>query len=141
MTNSTGLVAAGFAMVVLVAAVGLCLYLRRVAEMRRKRIHPQAVALSAQMAAVAEDTRASDNFRNLFEIPVLFYALVAVALATRYTPDWLVQGAWGFVALRYLHSFIQCTYNRVMHRLPAFMAGFVLLLALWVAFFLNLPAA
>lgn len=139
MTNSTSLIAACFAMVVLVALVGLCLYLRRVAEMRRKRIHPQAVALSAQMAAVAEDTRASDNFRNLFEIPVLFYALAGMALAVGHTPDWLVEGAWGFVALRYLHSFIQCTYNRVLHRLPAFIAGFVLLLALWVAFFFSLP--
>jgi hypothetical protein len=139
MNNSSSLIATGFAMVILVAVVGLRLYLCRVSEMRRKRVPPQAVALSAQMAAVAEDTRASDNFRNLFEIPVLFYALVAMALAVRHTPDWLVQGAWGFVALRYLHSFIQCTYNRVFHRLPAFIAGFVLLLALWVAFFLSLP--
>jgi hypothetical protein len=139
MSNTTGLIATCFAMAILVAVVGLRLYLCRVSEMRRKRVPPQAVALSAQMAAVAEDTRASDNFRNLFEIPVLFYALVAMALAVRHTPDWLVQGAWGFVALRYLHSFIQCTYNRVFHRLPAFIAGFVLLLALWVAFFLSLP--
>jgi hypothetical protein len=139
MSNAHSLVATSFAMLVLVVGVGLCLYLRRVAEMRRKRIHPQAVALSAQMAAVAEDTRASDNFRNLFEIPVLFYALVAVAIGVGHTPGWLVNGAWVFVALRYLHSFIQCTYNRVMHRLPAFMAGFVVLVVLWVAFFLTLP--
>ena len=139
MSNTTSLIATCFAMAILVAAVGLRLYLCRVSEMRRKRVPPQAVALSAQMAAVAEDTRASDNFRNLFEIPVLFYALIAMALAVRHTPDWLVQGAWGFVALRYLHSFIQCTYNRVFHRLPAFLAGFVLLLTLWVAFFLSLP--
>jgi len=140
MSNQSSLVAACFAMVVLVALVGARLYLSRVAEMRRKRILPQAVALSAQMAAVAEDTRASDNFRNLFEVPVLFYALVAVALAEGFTPDWLIGGAWGFVALRYLHSFIQCTYNRVMHRLPVFLLGFLLLLGLWTGFFLSRPA-
>ena len=139
MTNTTSLIAACLSMVGLVALVGLRLLYCRVSELRGKRIHPQATAQSAQMAALTEDSRAADNFRNLFELPVLFYTLVAAALALGHTPDWLVQGAWSFVALRYLHSFIQCTYNRVFHRLPAFLAGFVLLLALWVAFFLSLP--
>lgn len=139
MTNSTSLIGTCLSMVALVAVVGLRLLYCRVSELRAKRIHPQATAQSAQMASLTEDSRAADNFRNLFEIPVLFYALVGVALAVGHTPDWLVAGAWGFVALRYLHSFIQCGYNRVFHRLPVFMAGFGLLIALWVAFFLSLP--
>ena len=53
--------------------------LPRVAEMRRERIHPQAVALSAQMAERPGDTRAADNFRNLFELPVLFLSGLVVA--------------------------------------------------------------
>lgn len=139
MTNSTSLVATCLAMVVLVVLVGVRLLYCRVSELRTKRIHPQATAQSAQMAALTEDSRAADNFRNLFEIPVLFFALVAVAIGVGHTPDWLVIGAWAFVVLRYLHSFIQCTYNRVFHRLPAFMVGFAVLVALWVAFFLTLP--
>jgi hypothetical protein len=139
MTNSTSLIGTCLSMVALVAVVGLRLLYCRVSELRAKRIHPQATAQSAQMASLTEDSRAADNFRNLFEIPVLFYALVGVALAVGHTPDWLVMGAWGFVVLRYLHSFIQCGYNRVFHRLPVFMAGFGLLIALWVAFFLSLP--
>lgn len=139
MTNSTSLIGTCLSMVALVAVVGLRLLYCRVSELRAKRIHPQATAQSAQMASLTEDSRAADNFRNLFEIPVLFYALVGVALAVGHTPDWLVMGSWGFVALRYLHSFIQCGYNRVFHRLPVFMAGFGLLIALWVAFFLSLP--
>ena len=139
MTNSTSLVATCLAMVLLVVLVGMRLLYCRVSELRTKRIHPQATAQSAQMAALTEDSRAADNFRNLFEIPVLFYALVAIAIGVGHTPDWLVQGAWAFVVLRYLHSFIQCTYNLVFHRLPAFMAGFAVLVALWVVFFLTLP--
>lgn len=139
MTNSTSLVAACLTMVLLVVLVGFRLLYCRVSELRTKRIHPQATAQSAQMAALTEDSRAADNFRNLFEIPVLFYALVAIAIGLGHTPDWLVNGAWAFVVLRYLHSLIQCTYNRVFHRLPAFMAGFVVLVALWVVFFLSLP--
>jgi hypothetical protein len=66
---------------------------------------------------------------------------VAVALATNQTPGWLVAGAWAFVALRVAHSFIHCTYNKVMHRLAVFLASFGLLVALWVSFFLSLPGA
>ena len=139
MTNSTSLVATCLTMGVLVVLVGVRLLYCRVSELRTKRIHPQAAAQSAQMAALTEDSRAADNFRNLFEIPVLFYGLVTVAIGVGHTPGWLVNGAWAFVALRYLHSFIQCTYNRVFHRLPAFMAGFAVLVALWVVFFLTLP--
>ncbi len=47
-------------------------------------------------------------------------------------------GAWLYVALRVVHSLIHCTYNKVMHRLSAFVASFALLVALWVAFFFTL---
>lgn len=139
--NASALLGACLALVLLVAAVGARLLFTRVREMRKKRIHPQAAATSVAMAARLEDVQAADNFRNLFEAPVLFYALVAVALATHHVPGWLVLGAWAFVALRYLHSWIHCTYNRVMHRLAAFLTGLALLVVLWVAFVLTLPSA
>jgi hypothetical protein len=52
----------------------------RVKEMRSKRIHPQAASTSTKMAARLENIQPADNFRNLFEVPVLFYALAAIAL-------------------------------------------------------------
>lgn len=136
--NTTQLVAACLALVALTFIVGVRLLYTRVQEMRRKRIHPQAAATSVQVAARLENVQASDNFRNLFEVPVLFYALVAMALATAHMPGWLVAGAWTYVALRVVHSLIHCTYNKVMHRLAAFLASFGLVVALWVAFFVTL---
>lgn len=135
------LIGALLALVLLTFAVGGYLLLTRVTEMRAKRIHPQAASTSVKMAAKLENVQAADNFRNLFEVPVMFYALCAVALATHHTPGWLVTGAWLFVALRGVHSVIHCSYNRVMHRLAAFLAGFALLVGLWVGFVLSLPAA
>ena len=44
------------AMVALSAAVGGALLAQRTAEMRRRRIHPQSVATSSQMAAKLERT-------------------------------------------------------------------------------------
>lgn len=106
----------------------------RVNEMRDKRIHPQETANSIQMTAKLADVQAADNYKNLSEAPTLFYALCATAMATGYVPDWLVVCAWIFVALRYLHSFIHCTYNKVMHRFPVFLTGLTLLTGSWIAF-------
>ncbi|MBS0454644.1 MAG: MAPEG family protein [Proteobacteria bacterium] len=141
MTNAQHLVAACGAMMLLVAMVGLRLLLVRVAEMRAKRLPMQAVANSVQTAARLERVHASDNFKNLFEVPVLFYTLVAVALATGRTPGWLVAGAWCFVLLRYAHSAIQCSYNRVAHRFAAFMVSLVLLTGLWARFVAGMLGA
>ena len=69
-------------MVLLSAIVGVRLVAVRIAEMRAKRLHPQAAADSRLMAVHLEQVQAVDNFNNLFELPVLFYALAAIALAT-----------------------------------------------------------
>jgi hypothetical protein len=144
MTNQEHLVAACAAMAVLVFLVALRLLQNRVKEMRAKRISPQDTSNSIQMAALLENVQAADNYKNLSEAPILFYALCAIAIATGYLPDWLIHFSWGFVALRCLHSFIQCTYNKVMHRFPVFLTSLTLITALWVAFavgYLNHTAA
>ena len=124
-----------FPMAVLVAQVMVMapLMLReRVQEMKARRIHPQKVATSTQMAGVLHNTRAADNYRNLFEAPGLFYvALVAAFASVQVSP--LIMGlAWTYVALRYLHSYIHCTNNRIRHRLYAFLASNIVLWAMWI---------
>ena len=126
------------AMVALTIAVWLRMYATRIGEMRRERIHPQAVATSAQMAARLSDTRAADNFRNLFELPVLFYLALLVAAMTAQTGVAVLALAWAFVGLRVLHSWIHCTYNKVMHRFKAYLAGGVALWALWAVLAVGL---
>ena len=111
------------ALVALTFVVWLRMYFSRIGEMKRERVHPQAVATSAQMAARLHDTRAADNFRNLFELPVLFYLALVVAARTAQTGTAVLVLAWLFVALRIVHSAIHCGYNKVMHRFQAYLAG------------------
>ncbi|GAB3092026.1 hypothetical protein GCM10027159_06280 [Lysobacter terrae] len=107
------------------------MYFTRIGQMKRERIHPQAVALSAQVSARLTDSRAADNFRNLFELPVLFYLALAVAALADLVTVPLVVLAWLFVALRIVHSWIQCTYNKVMHRFYVYVTGGMVLWAMW----------
>jgi hypothetical protein len=126
------------AMVVLTFVVWLRMYFSRIGEMKRERIHPQTVATSAQMAARLQDTRAADNFRNLFELPVLFYLALVVAALTAQTDTPVLVLAWLFVALRIVHSAIHCGYNKVMHRFQAYLAGGMVLWLLWAVLAVGL---
>lgn len=120
-----------FAMVALTIVVWVRMYTMRIAQMKRERIHPQAVATSAQAAAKLTDSRAADNFRNLFELPVLFYLALTVAAVSGLVTTTTLVLAWLFVLLRVVHSAIHCSYNKVMHRFQAYLAGGVVLWLLW----------
>lgn len=120
------------AMVLLVFVVAGVMLKRRIQAMREKRINPQRVALSAQMAALIEDTRASDQYRNLFEAPVLFYAAMLTVTFAQITTPLLLVLAWLYVAARYVHAWIQCGTNRTMRRFWAFATSMTLLLTIWL---------
>jgi hypothetical protein len=120
-----------FAMTLLTAVVWVRLLLERVGEIKRRRIPLDQIASSHQLAATLVNTQSSDNFKNLFEMPVLLYVL-CLALDARHVsaPD-LIAGAWAFVALRVAHSVIHCTSNNVRHRYRVYWVSSVLLWGLW----------
>ena len=119
------------AIVALTFIVSMRMLFLRLGEMKRERIHPQAVATRAQLTAKVRDSRAADNFANLFELPVLFYLALVVAALSGLVNDVTLGISWAFVALRVAHSSIQCSYNRVMHRFVVFLLGVACLMALW----------
>ena len=119
------------AMVALTFVVWLHMYFRRIAQMQRERIDPQAVATSSQASARLTDCASADNFRNLFELPVLFYLALVVAVQTAQVSTITLTLAWLFVVLRVAHSAIHCTYNKVIHRFYVYFFGGVVLWVLW----------
>jgi hypothetical protein len=122
------------AMVGLTALVWVKLYADRLGEMRARRIDPQALASARAAAGELERTAAADNFRNLFEVPVLFYVLcVALALDGGSSPGF-VAAAWAYFGLRAVHSLIHVTYNRVVHRFLVYVSSTLLLFGMWAAF-------
>ena len=120
-----------FAMVLLTLLVWLRLFQTRLGEMKQRRIHPQTVATSVQMAQRVEDSRAADNFRHRFELPVLFYAAALLAVQAGSDSTLLLILCWIFVVLRALHSYIHCTYNRVMDRFKVYLLSGLVLWAIW----------
>ena len=125
------------AMVGITLLAWLRLYQLRFAEMARRRIDPQSIALSAQKDAGLDDTRGADNFNNQFQLPVLFYLAVVAAVLVGVADDLFVTLAWAFVATRAVHALIQWTYNRVVHRFVAYALGALVLWAMWALIALH----
>ena len=129
------------ALAVLTAIVWIRLYVERIGEMRTRRIRPQVLASAREVAQALQNVNAADNFRNLFEVPVLFYVFCISLAVTQLVTPLDIWAAWGFVVLRAAHSLIHLTYNRVMHRFMAYAASTVLVFIMWVSFGVRLLSA
>jgi len=120
------------ALAALTFAIAIVMLRRRVREMRERRIRPQELATAAAMSTTLKDTGPADNFRNLFELPVLFYTAILIIYSTQLAAPIYIALAWLFVGSRLVHSVIACTTNRVRHRFYAYAVGFFTLAAMWV---------
>ncbi|MDJ0905349.1 MAG: MAPEG family protein [Woeseiaceae bacterium] len=118
------------ALMLLTLAVWILLYVRRIAYMKANRIDAQRVSTPEKAAELIPEhvQNPAYNFKNLFELPVLFYGLCLYLYVTGSADAVYVIAGWAFVGLRAVHSLIQCTTNVVMHRFVIYMAGAA---ALW----------
>ena len=127
------------AQVFLTMLVWLWMYKTRIEEMKKNKISPQKIAKSVDSSAFLKSVaEPSDNFKNLFEVPVLFYVAVIVIYITHMADHIFFILAVAFVSLRYIHSFIHITYNRVMHRFFAYMLSTLIIWAMWLMIGLKL---
>lgn len=86
-------------------------------------------------------TQIGNCFANQFEIPVLFYVLIAIALPLRRADLVIVMLSWVFVVTRFAHAGIFVTSNDVRTRSLAWFAGVLVLFAMWVYFALKILLA
>ena len=107
-----------FATVFLTFLVWVYMYIRRISFITSRKISPNDLAVPGALAQISppEVFNPSDNFKNLFEIPVLFYALVLYLFVTEQVDTVYVNAAWIFVVFRALHSTVHCTFNLIMLR-------------------------
>ncbi len=78
--------------------------------------------------------RWANNLNNQFELPMLFYPLVALLYATDEVSQFTVTCAWIFLIGRLLHTAVQTSGDNVSLRGQVFMINFLALIAMWVVF-------
>jgi hypothetical protein len=119
-------------MILLTFVVWFYMYYQRITSMRALRIGAQRLATPEAAATLLPEmaTRPSNNLKNLFEMPVIFYAVCALALALRLEDDLMTGLAWTYVALRACHSAVHCITNHVISRFLLYVGSSLVLLAL-----------
>lgn len=83
-------------------------------------------------------TQLGDCYADQFELPVLFYALIALALPLRHADLFIVMLSWVFVVTRFVHAGIFVSSNDLGRRSMAWLAGALVLLAMWIYFALSM---
>ncbi|WP_372365985.1 MAPEG family protein [Candidatus Uabimicrobium sp. HlEnr_7] len=121
-----------FAQVSLTAVVWIWLYVTRLKEIFSKNINVQDLADAKNKRELLKKVSGpSNNFINLFEMPVLFYVAIFVIYNTGIVSSLYVVLASIFVGLRAIHSLIQSTYNTIKHRFAFYLLSSLILWLIW----------
>ena len=113
------------------------LWVLRVKAVRAREISPRYFKLNRGGELPEGVTAVTQNYNNLLELPILFYAVCIVAIildliSPNQSAEYFIYHAWAFVALRFLHTYIHTTYNHILHRLYVFALSSFVLLSMWV---------
>jgi len=116
-------------MMVLTLVVWVYMYVRRIRFLNSVDIPPnELTALRLAEISPPEVANPSDNLKNLFEMPVLFYAVAIYLYVVGQVDGINLVAAWVFVVFRVMHSAVHCTVNIVMLRFGIYAVSS---LALW----------
>lgn len=130
-----------FIQVALTFAIGLVMGVTRVSQSLRDPEVMSAVRAGRSDVYGRTALLMADNFRNQFEVPVLFYAAVLLAIAAgRPISDGFVTLAWVFAISRIVHAGIHCSVNIVALRFLAFLVGVIAAILMWIELYTSLLA-
>jgi hypothetical protein len=107
-----------FATIALTIVVWVYMYSRRIPFIVKNRLGSKQLAVPGALARMSPPQVANlaDNLRNLFEVPVIFYALALYLFVTNEVDAVHVGAAWIFFIFRAAHSAVHCTFNLVILR-------------------------
>ena len=127
--DQTKIFAPFLGVMVLTLVVWLYMYARRLPFIITSKLTPQQLRpWEFARLSPPQVANPSDNLKNLFELPTLFYAVV-LYLYVVHKVDWTyLVAAWVFCGFRVLHSCVHCTLNFVPLRFGLYAIS---ALALW----------
>ncbi|MCP5171162.1 MAG: MAPEG family protein [Pseudomonadales bacterium] len=115
-------------MFLLTMLVWVYLFAKRIPFINENFVDEEITSQALQERSPPDVSNPSDNLKNLFELPVIFYAVVlAIFTLGLVDPTYLIT-AWVFAIFRVLHSLIHCTFNHVMARFGMYLVASA---ALW----------
>ena len=124
------------AMIFWIFVVGVILGFRRKAAFASGAVRPGDVTVSTERYPVPARL-AGANFTNQFETPVIFFALIMIAMETGATGYVMAILAWLYVATRVLHTLIHVGPNRLPLRGAVYGVGIIALFCMWLGVLIS----
>ncbi|HWI68149.1 MAG TPA: MAPEG family protein [Nitrospiraceae bacterium] len=102
------------ATMILTMVVWAYMYGRRLPFIFSSRLDPkQMTPLELARLSPPQVSNPSDNLKNLFELPTIFYVVILYLYATNQVDAVYVGTAWGFFLFRTMHSAVHCSFNYI----------------------------
>ena len=118
-----------FATLFLTLIVWIYMYAKRIPFIQANDLSPDQLRPDEFMRlSPPEVSNPSDNLKNLFEVPVLFYVLALYLFVSGQVDMTYLVASWIFVSFRVLHSAVHCTVNVVLLRFYLYLIS---TLAVW----------
>ena len=115
--SSASIMGPVFAMILLTMAVWFYMYARRIPFIQESNLSADEMTpLEFARASPPHVANPSDNLKNLFEIPVLFYVVCLYLYLSQSADVTYVVAGWLFFVFRALHSAVHCTVNIILLR-------------------------
>ncbi|MGY6275142.1 MAPEG family protein [Methylomonas sp. MgM2] len=126
-----------FALVLLTLSVYPSILFSRIRSIRKGELTIDYLKLFQGETPPESVVKSARNVANLFEAPVLFYPACLISMLIGYESAWFLGLAWAYVAARTAHSIIHLTYNKISHRLWAFLLSQGILYLMWGLLFFE----
>jgi hypothetical protein len=121
------------ALIVLTLVVWIWMYATRIPAMQRAGIQPQNARFPGSLDVLPDNVRQiANNYNHLMEQPTIFYAMVFYLFLANQGDQLNIWLAWAYVALRVIHTLVQCTINAVSLRFTIFTLSTLCLMAMAV---------
>jgi len=124
------------ALIFWIFVVGVILAVRRKNAFASGAVRPDEVSVSTERYPVPARLAAA-NFTNQFESPVIFFAVVMVAMETGATGYAMALLAWLYVATRVVHTLIHIGPNKLPLRGAVYGIGVIALFCMWLGVLIS----
>ncbi|WP_455222115.1 MAPEG family protein [Kaarinaea lacus] len=127
-----------FVMVLLSMLVGLRMLQLRYRAVLQDNLTPAYFAHNRGGKPPAYMMQAEQHYANLYETPVLFYAVVILIYILNMTDPFSLTIAWTYIASRLIHTYVHLGQNRLAIRRNIFLSSVTILAVLWSYVLVNL---
>ena len=127
-----------FSMVLLSMLVGLRMLQLRYRAVLQDNLTPAYFEHNRGGKPPAYMMQADQHFTNLYETPVLFYAVVILIYVLNMTDTFSLIISWTYVASRLIHTYVHMGRNTLAIRRNIFLSSVTILGVLWSYVLINL---